>query len=57
MAWLLEHRVNVDVVSGKYTRQRCNDSRPVSDDEAHIVRQFKIAGYLVRHGGWAVRRR
>src|SRR5665811_2040766 len=55
MARLLKYRINVDVVSGKYARQRCNDSRPVSDNESHILRLFEIAGHLVRNGGRAMR--
>src|SRR5664280_1998298 len=55
MARLLKHRIDIDMVPAKYARQRCNDSRPVPDDESHILRQFKIAGYLARHSHWAMR--
>src|SRR5664279_4953313 len=55
MARLLKHRINIDMVPAKYARQRRNDSRPVPDNESHILRRFKIAGYLARNGRWAMR--
>src|SRR5664279_937007 len=55
MARLLKHRIDIDMVPAKYARQRCNDSRPVPDDESHILRRFKIACYLARNGRWAMR--
>src|SRR5664279_2767686 len=55
MARLLKNCINIDMVPAKYARQRRNNFRSVSHDESHILRRFKVAGYLARNGGWAMR--